>query len=373
MTKVVVLAHHAVSLLNFRRHFIHDLVAQGAQVFCLAPDYDDAARDEVRGLGAVAVDYRLARTGMNPVRDLRDMLSLKGLLARLKPDVTFAFSIKPVIYGTIAARLAGVARRVVMIEGAGYVFTASGTPPGWRRRGLRWMVEKLYRLALSYAHRVIFLNPDDLSEFVERGLVDSSRTALLGGIGVDLDEWAVAPPVHEPVTFLLVARLLREKGILEYVAAAREVKRRFPAVRFVLLGGLDTNPGALARHEVEAWVSEGLLEWPGHVAVQPWIARSSVFVLPSYREGVPRSTQEAMAMGRPIITTDTPGCRATVQDGYNGYMVPVRDIPALTQAMLRFVGAPELISSMGAASRRIAEERYDVNEVNARLLKWLHV
>lgn len=373
MPTVAILAHHAVSLLNFRRHFIRDLVAQGDQVFCLAPDYEDSAREEVRSLGAVPMDYRLSRTGMNPVRDMRDMFLLLRLLRQLKPDVAFAFSIKPVIYGTLAASLAGVARRVVMIEGAGYVFTESGTPLGWQKRGLRWIVEGLYRLALSYAHRIIFLNPDDLKEFVERGLVSPSRTALLGGIGVDLDEWAVVPPVHEPITFLLVGRLLREKGILEYVAAARDIKRRFPHVRFVLVGGLDSNPGALERHEVEAWVEERVLEWPGHVAVQKWIAESSVFVLPSYREGVPRSTQEAMALGRPIVTTDAPGCRETVQSGYNGFMVPVRDVSALTQALLRFVSSPDLITTMGAASRLLAEERFDVHKVNARLLKWLRV
>ncbi|MGB3290138.1 MAG: glycosyltransferase family 4 protein [Burkholderiaceae bacterium] len=372
MAKVVVLAHHAVSLLNFRRHFIRDLVAQGAQVFCLAPDYDRPSREEVQALGAVPMDYCLARTGMNPIRDVRDMLLLLRMLHRLKPDVTFAFSIKPVIYGTFAAWLARVPRRVVMIEGAGYVFTAGGIPPGWRRRGLRWIVEKLYRTALSRAHRVIFLNPDDLQEFVERKLANPNRTALLGGIGVDLDEWAVAPPVYEPVTFLLVARLLREKGILEYVEAARCIKRVHPAVRFILLGGLDTNPGALSRQEIDAWVKEGILEWPGHVVVQPWIAKSSVFVLPSYREGVPRSTQEAMAMGRPIITTDAPGCRETVVNGYNGFLVPVRDINRLMHAMLCFVKSPDLILPMGAASREIAEELFDVKKVNAVLLKWLY-
>jgi glycosyltransferase involved in cell wall biosynthesis len=195
----------------------------------------------------------------------------------------------------------------------------------------------------------------------------------LGGIGVDLADWPLAPPVTQPVTFLLAARLLREKGIFEYAEAARKVKSLHPDVRFVLLGGLDPNPGGLDQADVETWVKEGLLEWPGHVAVKPWLTQTSVFVLPSYREGVPRSTQEAMAMGRAVITTNAPGCRETVDEGTNGFLVPVRDVPALTEAMLRFVEDPTLIATMGKESRRLAEKRFDVHAINARLLKILGV
>lgn len=368
---IALIAHHAGSLLNFRGDWIRGLCASDARVLCLAPDYRDEDRTAVRRLGAEPIDYGLQRTGMNPVRDLRDAWALMSLLRRLRPDVTFAFSTKPVIYGTLAAWAARVPRRVAMIEGVGFVFTDGDRPLGWKRRVLRRVVGWLYRLALSRAHRVIFLNPDDRREFVERGLAPAGRTVVLGGIGVDLDVWALAPPVREPVTFLLVARLLREKGIVEYVEAAREVRSRNPGVRFLLLGGLDTNPGGLERTEVQSWVDEGILEWPGHVEVRPWLARTSVFVLPSWREGVPRSTQEAMSMGRPVITTDAPGCRETIEDGVNGYRVPVRDAQALAQAMLRFVRDPDRIESMGAASRRLAEDRFDVRRVNARLSEWL--
>ena len=368
---IALIAHHAGSLLNFRGDWIRGLCDSGARVLCLAPDYLDEDRAAVRRLGAEPIDYGLQRTGMNPVRDLRDAWALVRLLRRLRPEVTFAFSTKPVIYGSLAAWAARVPRRLAMIEGVGFVFTDGGRPLGWKRRMLRRVVGGLYRLALSRAHRVIFLNPDDRREFVERGLAPADRAVVLGGIGVDLDAWASSPPVREPVTFLLVARLLREKGIVEYVTAAREVRGRHPGVRFLLLGGLDSNPGGLGRAEVQSWVDEGILEWPGHVEVRPWMARASVFVLPSWREGVPRSTQEAMAMGRPVITTDAPGCRETIEDGVNGYRVPVRDAQALAQAMLRFVRDPDLIESMGAASRRLAEDRYDVRQVNARLSEWL--
>lgn len=371
MTSLVIVSHHAVDLLKFRGHLIRDLVASGVHVCCLAPDYDAATRVDLAALGAEPVDYRLQRTGLNPFRDLIDVVHLVSILRRLAPDIVFAFSTKPMVYGTLAAWLAGIPKRVAMVEGAGYVFTSSGGRTGWRRRILRNVVEVLYRVSLGRAHRVVFLNPDDQREFVERGLAVPEKSVLLGGIGVDLQAWPPAPPVTEPMCFLLVGRLLREKGVVEYASAARLVKDRYPQARFVLLGGLDSNPGALSREQVQAWVDEGLLEWPGYVLVRPWLTRTSVFVLPSYREGVPLSTQEAMAMARPVITTDTPGCRETVRDGINGYLVPARDVNALAAAMLRFLDDPGRVASMGQASRRMAEECFDVKKINQKLSIWL--
>lgn len=369
MRRLAIISNQAFSLVNFRGYLIRELVAAGIEVHALAPDYDDRFRAAVRALGAVPMDFSLVRTGMNPLRDGLDLLRLTNLLRRIRPDATLGYFIKPVIYGTIAAWLAGVPRRYALIEGLGYVFTESGAKESWRRVVLCWIVSALYRAALKRAERVFFLNDDDISEFVEKGIVDQDKTVKLGGIGVDLDEWRPLPPSMQPLTFLLAARLLREKGIVEYAEAARRVKRRYPNIRFVLLGGLDPNPGGLTQSEVEEWVREGLLEWPGHVDVKPWLAQTSVYVLPSYREGVPRSTQEAMAMGRPVITTDAPGCRETVEHGRNGFLVPVRDPRALAEAMLRFIEQPELIESMGRESRRMAEERFDVYKVNAVMLQ----
>lgn len=373
MKSVAIISSQAFSLVNFRGPMICDLVAAGVTVFALAPDYDDEMRQKITALGAQPVDYSLVRTGMNPFRDGLDALRLAALLRRLHPDVTLGYFIKPVIFGTLAAWLAGVPRRVAMIEGLGYVFTSSGGSEPVCRKLLRNLVSRLYRFALARAHKSIFLNSDDINEFVGAGLVQESKVIKLGGIGVDLAEWPLTKPATQPVTFLLAARLLLEKGIVEYAEAARLVKTGHPEVRFVLLGGLDPNPGGLGQPEVQAWVTEGLLEWPGHVAVKPWLAQTSVFVLPSYREGVPRSTQEAMAMGRAVITSNAPGCRETVDEGVNGFLVPVRDVPALANAMLRFVETPALIETMGLESRRLAEDRFDVRKINARLLKILEV
>lgn len=252
--------------------------------------------------------------------------------------------------------------------GLDFVFTPTSAVMSFKRRMLKKLVLKLYKLGISCAHRVIFLNPDDRDELVAEGVLAKEKSFLLGGIGLDLVNWSLSPPATNPVTLLLVARLLREKGINEYAAAARIVKAKYPAARFVLLGGLDENPGAITVADVEVWVNEGILEWHGHVPVRPWLEKTSVFVLPSYREGVPMSTQEAMAMGRPVITTDVPGCRETVIDGVNGFLVPVRNPAALAEKMCRFIEKPKLISQMGLESRRLAEERFDVQKVNEKLI-----
>jgi len=369
---IAIISNVAPSLIGFRGPLIRDLVATGAKVYALAPDFDDNLREQVRNLGAEPIDYSLSRTGMNPFRDILDTFRLAVLLRRLRPDVTLGYTIKPVIYGTIAAWLARVPRRVAMITGLGYVFTPSGASSSWSRTLLRTTVLKLYTFALAKVDRVIFQNPDDLKEFTDAGVVSQDKAVNAGGTGVDLQELPLSPPVTKPVTFLLAARLLREKGICEYVEAARTIKARYPEVRFILLGGLDTNPGGISRDEIRAWVEEGVVEWPGHVPVKPWFAQASVYVLPSYyREGVPRSTQEAMAMGRPVITTDAPGCRETVEHGVNGFLVPPRDVEALVGAMERFIKEPALIETMGKESRRLAEERFDVRKVNARLMEFI--
>lgn len=324
----------------------------------------------MRAQGAEPVDFSLSRTGMNPVRDAADMLRLIILLRKLKPDITLGYAIKPVIYGTLAAWIARVPRRFAMIEGLGYVFTPTEGAQPLKRKALRGAVSMLYATALKHANLVFFLNKDDIDELSKSRIVTPKKVFLLGGIGVDLKNWTPAPPVTKPVTFLLAARLLREKGIVEYAKAARIIKQKHPDTRFILLGSLDTNPGGLSRAEIDDWVAEGILEWPGHVPdVRRWLAHSSVFVLPSYREGVPRSTQEAMAMARPVITTDAPGCRDTVIDGKNGFLVPVRDPEALAAAMERFIQHPELIEKMGQASRKMAEERFDVRKINKIIMQ----
>lgn len=371
MKTIAIISTQAFSLVNFRGSLIKDIVNFGGRVIALASDYDETTRQKIRDLGAEPLDFNLSRTGMNPLHDFIDTFRLALLLRRFQVDATLCYFIKPVIFGTLAAWMAGVQQRVAMIEGLGYVFTDNGQELSYKRKLLRNIVSWLYRIALARAEVVVFLNSDDISDFLSAGLVSESKVVLLGGIGVDLAELSFVPNHIFPISFLMIARLLREKGVVEFAEAARAVKARHPDVRFVLLGGLDSNPGSLTRTQVDAWVSESILEWPGHVQVKPWLEKTSVFVLPSYREGVPRSTQEAMALGRAVITTDVPGCRETVVEGINGYFVPVRDSAALAAAMFRFIDQPELIEKMGRASRQIAEERFDARRINAKMISIL--
>jgi glycosyltransferase involved in cell wall biosynthesis len=368
---LAIISSQAFSLINFRGQLIADLVAKGTQVFALAPDYTDDLRLSIHALGAVPIDFHLTRTGMSPWRDLRDMLLLTMLLRRLSPDAALTYFIKPVIYGTLAAWMARVPHRVAMIEGLGYVFTSSGEHLPWVRRLLRSTVSVMYRVALSRAQRVVFLNRDDIFEFTTGGLVTPDKVEHIEGIGVDLNYWGVANAVVSPTTFVLAARLLREKGIIEFAQAAARVKTLHPTARFILLGALDPNPGSLDIDEIKSWVRSGTIEWPGHVDPKPCLAQASVYVLPSYREGLPRSTLEAMAMGRAVITTDVPGCRETVVDGVNGFLVPKCDVLALAEAMLKFIDQPERVAVMGQASRRMVEARFDVKKINPQLLRIL--
>lgn len=366
---IAVVSTNAGSLVNFRGPLLTEMAARGLTVWALAPDYDDALRERVRSFGAQPVDIRMERTGMRPLRDAADMLRLRATLTRLEPDATLAYFIKPVIYGSLAAKAAGVPRRYALMAGLGYVFTP---PPGGeslKRRALRLMVSRLYKAGFSACRRVFFHNGDDLDYVSQAGLIDRSKAVLIDGTGVDLSRFPITPPSTDPLRFLLIARLLAEKGVREYVEAAKAIRRNRPEVEFHLAGDLDTNPGALSRNEVEAWVSAGDIIWHGHVVdVREIIAAASVYVLPSYREGKPRSTQEAMAMGRPVVTTDAPGCRDTVDEGVNGFKVPVGDAEALAKAMRRFIDNPTLIGKMGRESRRLAEERFDVDKINDMIL-----
>lgn len=373
--KLVLLGTVSASVFNFRIPLIKELVARNHTVYVLCVDYDNVSREKIVALGAIPVDYSLNRAGLNPIRDLVDTWKLFRQLKRIAPDVVLSYFVKPVIFGSIAARMAAVPRNIGMLEGLGYVFTDLPTGPKRKQRILRWVQVFLYRLALPGLDRLIFLNPDDSADLLSRNGLKAKNVSILGGIGVDLEKYSYIPlDSQKSPSFIFVGRLLAEKGINEYVEAARMVKSLHPEARFVVLGGLDEeNPGGLSRLELDDLIASGVVEYPGHVSsVMQWLTDASVFVLPSYyREGVPCSTQEAMAVGRAVITTDVPGCRETVVDGVNGYLVPRWDAEALAQKMLCLVRDPVLVARMGEESRRLAEQRFDAEKVNVRLIQIL--
>jgi glycosyltransferase involved in cell wall biosynthesis len=372
LCSLAIISTHAPSLISFRAPLINGLVSLGHRVFTLAPNFDNSTRSKILAMSAIPVDIPMSRSGINPFTDILNTFKLASILISLKPDIVLGYFVKPVIFGTWAAWLAGVPRRFAMVEGLGFVFSPSVNEISIKKKIAKRLVLFLYRLAFLHVRKIIFLNPDDQAELTAAGILKSSQGFLLGGIGVDLKYHCEAPPMLMPVTFLLVARLLREKGIADYASAARIVKQRYPDTRFILLGGFDGSKRSISESEVVGWMREGILEWHGHVPVKSWMEQSSVFVLPSfYREGVPASIQEALATGRPIITTDLPGCRDTVIDGENGFLVPDRQPGVLADKMCIFIENPHLIAEMGRSSRIIAEKRFNSDEVNGRLIALL--
>jgi len=366
--RIVVIAGYAPSLVNFRGPLLQALQAEGHQVIALAPGEDPEVEQQLARWGIHYRSISLERTGMNPRRDLLDVVALTRILQQLQPDLVLAYTIKPVTYGLLAAQLAGKAQRYALITGLGYSFQGDSL----KRRVLSALTGVLYRAALMNVRRAIFQNPDDRDLFLQRNLVDPSRVVVVNGSGVDLAHYTPAPLPQEPV-FLLVARLLREKGIVEYVQAARELGRRHPEARFLLAGPLDPNPGSISALELQAWVKEGNIEYLGvHPDIRPIFAQSNVYVLPSYREGTPRTVLEAMAIGRAVITTDAPGCRETVTDRVNGLIVPVADTTALIAAMEQLLD-PALRARMGQESLRLVREKYSSGLVNRQMLKAMHL
>jgi len=366
--KFLVVASFAESLIGFRGPLITALQNRGLQVHVAAPELipGSAIRLQLEAQGLVAHSISMQRVGTNPLADFRALVSLILLMRKIGPRWILGYTVKPVIYGSLAAWIAGVSNRFALITGLGYAFQ------GDKQRGrLQQLVQRLYAFALGRVHKVFFQNPDDEALFRERGILGiGTPSCVVNGSGVDVASFAVAPLPVGPVRFLLIARLLGDKGVREYAQAARRIRDRNPEVEFVLVGWIDSNPDAIEQRELDAWIADGALNYLGRLSdVRSAIAASSVYVLPSYREGTPRTVLEAMAMGRPVITTDAPGCRETVVDGDNGFLVPVKSVDALEQAMLKFIDNPELVQRMGQRARQIAEEKYDVQKVNAVMLR----
>ncbi|MEQ3636209.1 MAG: glycosyltransferase family 4 protein [Thalassolituus sp.] len=371
MTKPVFLmiASFPDSLIKFRGPLIEALLAAGCEMHVAVPGLDAGSDIALRldKLGVVVHDIPLQRTGLNPLKDLSALLVLRKLLRKIAADYVLGYTIKPVIYGSLAAWLGGVRNRFALITGLGYAFTGEATG---LRKLLRALIQQLYRFSLSRNRLVFFQNPDDEALFRQLNLLKPTiPSRVVNGSGVDVAEYALSPLPETP-SFLLIARLLGDKGVREYAQAAALVKQRFPDVTFRLVGWIDDNPDAISQAELDAWIAAGSIEFMGKLSdVRAAIANCSVYVLPSYREGTPRTVLEAMAMGRAVITTDAPGCRETVVDGRNGYLVPVQDVSALSESMIKLIENPEQVAAMGARSRQMAEEKYDVHKVNKAMLK----
>ncbi|MEA1230699.1 glycosyltransferase family 4 protein [Acinetobacter sp. IRS14] len=370
--QIVLIGTVASSFYGFRADLIRELYKKGHIVYAFTSEYTDTDLRKIKSLGAIPVTYDLNRGGLNPLADIKATYLLAKKIKEISPDLVFSYFTKPVIFGTLAAKWAKVTKIVGMLEGLGYTFTdqPEGLLP--KTKLIRNLQIFLYRIAFPYLDQLIFLNPDDPVDLLEKYNLHVKAVNILGGIGLNLENYPYRPISKLPVNlnFLFIGRLLKEKGIHDFIAAIKLVKHKYPNTTFTVLGAVDkSNLGALSEDEVSNLKQVGIIEYPGHVNnIQEWIVKSDVFVLPSYREGVPRSTQEAMAIGRAVITTDVPGCRETVIDGVNGFIVPRWNPEKLAEKMIYFIEHPEKIQVMGEASHKIAIEKFDANKVNQKLM-----
>jgi glycosyltransferase involved in cell wall biosynthesis len=366
MSKVFIIGSFADSLINFRGPFLREVHEKKHNIIACATGASTELVRRLRDMDVKYFDVPIDRRGLNPLADIHTLIKLFSLLKRVKPDIMLGYTIKPVLYGSLAAQLAGVPRIFSIITGRGYIFSDSD----FRQKITGVIARALYKVSLKTNEKVFFQNTDDVMLFEKYGLlIRSDQSVLLNGSGIDIDYFKPAP-FPEKISFLLIARLIKDKGIIEYVNAARIVKEKHPDIVFRLIGPAEQGPGSVSINVVNAWCKEGVIEYLGELKdVRPAIANASVYVLPSYFEGTPRTVLEAMAMGRPIITTDAPGCRETVREGFNGFLVPVKDTITLANTMIKFIEYPEFITEMGQQSRKITEDKYDVHKVNAVILE----
>lgn len=345
---VVLLANTAWYLYNFRSSTLVSLLNHGYRVTCVAPS--DEYVSKIIAIGVEFVPLEMENAGTRTLKELKLLWSIRTILRSLSPDMIFNFTIKLNVYAGLCARHLNIPY-INNISGLGTAFIH--TSPIYK------VVHRLYGIANKGAERVFFQNSDDLETFLDRGLVDHRKAVLLPGSGVNIKHFEEAPIPQETFTFLMIARLIADKGVREFVQAATAVKEKFPEVKFVLLGPGDVqNKSAIGRDEIHKWYVEGIVELPGAADdVRPWLRACHVFVLPSYREGMPRTVLEAAAMGRPAIVTDVPGCRQSIVPGETGWLCEVRDAGSLAKQMISVMGADVDIEAFGKkAAARVQRE-----------------
>jgi glycosyltransferase involved in cell wall biosynthesis len=368
-SKVMIIGVEPRSLISFRGQLMSAMKTSNHSVVSVSSPLSESLAKDFNEAKLSHKPVCFQRTGLNPIADVKTFLQLYCTYREERPDLILAYTIKPVIWGGLAARFAGV-KFHALVTGLGFAFQGQGL----KRKLLTKLVSFLYKVALSHATKVIFQNEDNRQLFVSRRIVPIEKTEVVNGSGVDIARFSYSPidpiDIVQPIRFLCVARLLGEKGLREYAKAAEAVKRIYPQVEVVLVGPEDTSPDGIPIDEIQTWASSQAIDYRGSaIDVRPFIQRSHVYVLPSYHEGLPRSTIEAMSIGRPVITTTAVGCRETVEEGVNGFKVAVADAKSLAEKMIWFIEHPEQIEPMGLASRRMAEDRFDVHKVNAKMLE----
>ena len=369
--RVLLIASFAGSLIRFRGDFIKSLIADGFDVFTAAPSYTKECHKKISDMGATPIEFNLQRTGLNPLKDIKSILELKSIIKKNNIDLVFPYTVKPVIYGSFAANMSKTPV-ISLITGLGYAFTGLTA----KARNLQRFNETLYKLAIRKNKVIVFQNRDDYQLFLDRKVISKKQKVdFVSGSGINLNQFKFKEKnVTDKVSFLLVARLIKEKGIALYMEAAKILKAKYPKAEFHLIGAPETSPSAISEDELKDLHKQGVIFFHGKQRnIEEHLHNRDVFVLPSYyREGLPRTTLEACACGNPIITTDSVGCRESVKEGENGFLIKPQDLDSLVKSMEFFITNPDKIREMGFNSRKYAEERFDVNIINNDLISLIN-
>lgn len=367
--KIAVLSSHTSSLFWFRMDMMKDFIKHGHTVIALGPESEDNWKRSFEENGIQYKQFFVERNGINPFSDLKTYMQLSQFMKREKPDKIFAYQAKTVVYGSLAAKANGIKEVYPLIAGLGSIFRGKGL----KNKIIKTVMKIEYRAACKISKKVFFQNNDDKSEFINNGLIIEDKIAMINGSGVNLEKFKPQPLPVMPV-FLFIGRLIKDKGVVEYLEACKKIKAKYPEVRCLLVGPYDSNPSALQPEELKPYLDQNIIEYFGEQSdVRPYIEQCSAYILPSYHEGTPKTVLEAMAIGRPIITSDAPGCRETVTDGYNGFLVAIKDIDGLVKKMETLIQNPEMSKLMAERSLKLAREKYDVNLVNKSIMKTMNL
>ena len=375
--KVLIFSNRASNLIGFRYKLLKSLVASGIEVCTVAPPDIKSISEKMSEIGVKYEPLDYSKSSINPFKELGVIFAIMSIIKREVPDVMFSFMTKPVIYGSIAAKLCGVKHIQSMIEGLGYMFVGRTR----KQRILKYVALVLYWIALKCTDRVYFLNNDD-KQYFEKYLVSPKKTKRIFGIGINLEKFSPFKQNKDNLMFLFVGRLLIDKGVKEFIEAAKIVSAKYSQARFVIVGGADENPASLSSEEIAEYAKTTAIKFVGIQAdVRPYLMECSALVLPSYREGMPVSPMEAMASSRAVILTDVPGCRELiirksvgdtldngVLEGKNGYMVEKGNSQATAKAMIDLIENPCKIEAMGREGRKFAEQFLDCNKINKILV-----
>lgn len=362
MKRVLLICVSSQSVINFRKNLILRLKDEGCAVSVVT--FDSEYKEDILSLGADFYSVKDKNRSTNPLNILSLQKKYERIIEKVNPDIVFTFMLKPNIFGVLAAQKKGIENVFSMVEGAGDVFINDSLK--WKL--IRFVVCRLYKRALKYSRVVFFLNNDDKSEFVERGLVKAEQCEIIHGVGVDLNRFEFKP-IKNDRTFLMVARMLKTKGVLEYCECAREVKKKYPDAVFNYLGA----EGTVTLEDIKEYIEDGSVNYLGIVSdVRPYLEECTAFVLPSsYREGLPMSILEAESVGRPIVTCDNVGCRDTVEDFYNGFLIPTKNVDVLCEKCIYIIENFDMAKTMGENSRKLAEQKFDQNVINKQILNIL--